>query len=74
MTRRTWPPPPDPEDLRELTVDVVVRDFPEALAALKHLGLDPREHGGRSLVEAAGGRASEVLTALATALAWRAEV
>lgn len=62
-------PAPGPEALRRQTVHEVVRDYPEALVALRRAGGDAATDGGRPVGEVSD--AEEVVAAILAATAWR---
>lgn len=62
-------PAPDPHDLGSRTVHEVIRDYPEALVALRRARVDVAREGGRPLREL--GREDEVMAAILEATAWR---
>lgn len=66
--RPTWGPAPHSSVLARLSLDILVRDYPETLAVLRRRGADPRDYGGERLADLAG---TALLPELMAALAWR---
>lgn len=60
---------PDRERLASLPLDVLVRDYPEALGVLRGHGIDPARDGLEPLDSQAG--AAPALAALLEATRWR---
>lgn len=64
-------PRPSREDLLTLTLQVIVRDFPETLDAIRSHGVLPEEFGDRTLRDIIG--ANELLDGLEASTRWRPE-
>ena len=63
---------PDAATLAASPLHVVVRDFPETLAAFRRAGIDLPARGGETFAAATGGEAAAIYHALRHATAWRA--
>ena len=63
---------PDADALASEPLHVVVRDFPEALAVCRRVGIDVAARGAEPVVVAAGADMAALYTGLRRATAWRA--
>lgn len=70
--RPDLPSPPSRERLAAARLHELIRDFPEVLALVRELGLDPGEAGGRPLPESVHDP-DGALDRIARVLSWRAE-
>lgn len=62
-------PGPEPDDLGTRSIHEVIRDYPEALVALRRADVDVAAEGGRRLGEL--GRGDEVIAVILAATSWR---
>jgi len=70
--RHSFPPPPEPDELRHLLIHEIVRVWPETLDVLEAYGITPAASGGECLASVLDDE-TRLVEALEVITAWRRE-